>query len=68
MAERKVMIDRNHELPVIHQAKLLKVRRGSACCLSRPLSEAELAQMRRIDELHLKHPFTAVLTCNISCI
>ena len=25
--------------------------------MARPISEAELALMRRIDELHLEHPF-----------
>lgn len=33
------------------------VSRGSVYCLPRPVSEADLAQMRRVDELHLKHPF-----------
>ena len=51
------MIDRNHELPVTHQAKLLKVSRGSVYYLPRPTSEVDLTLMRRIDELHLKHPF-----------
>jgi putative transposase len=51
------MIDRQHELPVTHQAKLLKVSRGSVYYLPKPVSEADLALMRRIDELHLKHPF-----------
>ena len=51
------MIDRHHELPVVHQAKLLKVSRGSVYYLPKPVSEADLALMRRIDELHLKHPF-----------
>lgn len=51
------MIDRSHELPVVHQAKLLKVSRGSVYYLPRPVSEADLALMRRVDELHLKHPF-----------
>jgi putative transposase len=51
------MIDRNHQLPVVHQAKLLKVSRGSVYYLPKPVSEADLALMRRIDELHLKHPF-----------
>jgi len=52
------MIDRHHELPVTHQAKLLKVSRGSVYYLPKPVSQADLALMRRIDELYLKHPFT----------
>ncbi len=51
------MIDRNHELPVVQQARLLKVSRGAVYYLPRPASEADLALMRRLDELHLKHPF-----------
>ena len=41
------MIDRQHELPVTHQAKLLKVSRGSVYYLPKPVSEADLALMRR---------------------
>ena len=51
------MIDRNHELSVTRQAKLLDVSRGSVYYLPKPVSEADLALMRRLDELHLKHPF-----------
>ena len=43
------MIDRQHELPVTHQAKLLKVSRGSVYYLPKPVSEADLALMRRLD-------------------
>ena len=51
------MIDRDHELPIARQAKLLKLSRGSVYYLPKPTSAADLALMRRIDELHLKHPF-----------
>ena len=51
------MIDRDHKLPVTQQAKLLKVSRGSVYYLPKPVSADDLALMRRIDELHLKHPF-----------
>ena len=51
------MIDRNHELPIIRQAELLEVSRASVYYLPRPVSEADLALMRRIDALHLEHPF-----------
>ncbi len=51
------MIDRNHELPIARQVKLLKLSRGSVYYLPKPTSAADLALMRRIDELHLKHPF-----------
>ena len=51
------MIDRNHKLPVTQQAKLLKVSRVAVYYLPKPVSAEDLALMRRIDELHLKHPF-----------
>ena len=51
------MIDRNHDLPLTRQAELLDISRGSVYYLPRPVSQADLALMRRIDELHLEHPF-----------
>ena len=51
------MIDRSHELPLSGQAKALGISRGSVYYLARPTSDADLALMRRIDELHLEHPF-----------
>lgn len=51
------MIDRNHELSVSRQARLLGISRGSAYYLPQPASVVDLALMRRIDELHLDYPF-----------
>ena len=51
------MIDRNHELPITRQADVLGISRGAVYYVPRPISEAELALMRRIDELHLLYPF-----------
>ena len=51
------MIDREHALPIARQAQLLGMSRGAVYYLARPLSAADLALMRRIDELHLEHPF-----------
>ena len=51
------MIDRSHELPVRRQAQLLGISRGTVYYLPEPISEAEQRLMRRIDELHLNHPF-----------
>jgi putative transposase len=51
------MIDRTHCLSVVRQAKTLGISRGSVYYLPRPASDADLALMRRIDELHLDHPF-----------
>ena len=51
------MIDRDHALALTRQAKLLKVSRGSLYYQARPAPAADLAIMRRIDELHLDYPF-----------
>jgi putative transposase len=51
------MIDRAHDLSIRKQAEALNISRGSVYYLPRPVSEADLALMRRIDELHLEFPF-----------
>jgi putative transposase len=51
------MIDREHELPLTRQAELLKLSRSGLYYRPRPVSPADLAIMRRIDELHLEYPF-----------
>jgi putative transposase len=51
------MIDRGHELPLARQAAVLGLSRGSLYYEPRPVSVADLAIMRRIDELHLDYPF-----------
>ena len=51
------MIDRTHALPVVRQCQLLKLARSTMYYHPTPVSEAELALMRRIDALHLAHPF-----------
>lgn len=51
------MIDSSHALPVVRQAELLELSRSSVYYLPRAVPEADLALMRRIDELHLNFPF-----------
>ena len=51
------MIDREHDLPIVKQAEVLNISRSSVYYLPRPVSAADLALMRRIDELHLELPF-----------
>lgn len=51
------MIDREHDLPVVRQCELLDLARSTAYYEPLPVSEADLALMRRIDELHLRWPF-----------
>ena len=51
------MIDRNHTLPITRQAQLLGISRGAVYYMPRSTNTADLALMRRIDELHLQYPF-----------
>jgi putative transposase len=51
------MIDRDHRLPVKRQAELLGISRGSVYYQPMPIPQAELALMRRVDRLHLEHPY-----------
>ena len=51
------MIDRSHDLPLVRQAELLRLSRSTLYYEPRPVPAAELAIMRRIDELHLDYPF-----------
>lgn len=57
MAERKAVIDRTHQLPVIKQAALLGMSRGSVYYQPKPLSDKAQQLMLRIDRLHLEFPF-----------
>ena len=51
------MIDKSHDLSITRQAQLMNISRGSVYYLPKATSNADLAIMRRIDELHLEHPF-----------
>ena len=51
------MIDRSHDLPIARRARELGISRGSVYYLPRSVPPADLALMRRIDELHLEYPF-----------
>ena len=51
------MIDRSHGLSISRQAQVLGISRGSVYSRICPTSDADLALMRRIDELHLDYPF-----------
>ena len=55
--ERKAMIDQTHDLPVVRQVQLLDLSRSSVYYLPQPTPKGDLRLMRRIDELHLEHPF-----------
>ena len=51
------MIDAQYGLSISKQAKALNISRGSIYYQPRPVCAADLAIMRRMDELHLEYPF-----------
>ena len=51
------MIDKDHDLSITRQAQLLNISRGTVYYVPRPVSEADLAIMHKLDELHLDFPF-----------
>src|SRR3990172_1739432 len=51
------MINRQAALPIVRQCELLELSRSSVYYEPRPVSAADLALMRRLDQLHLAHPF-----------
>jgi len=51
------MIDQGSQLSVSGQCESLGLNRTGVYYAPRPVSEEDLILMRRIDELHLKHPF-----------
>ncbi|MBR1140741.1 MULTISPECIES: IS3 family transposase [Bradyrhizobium] len=57
IAERKAMIDRDHDLSITKQAEVLKISRGSVYYVPRPVSPADLDIMQQLDRLHLEYPF-----------
>jgi len=60
------MIDREHDLPVTRQAKVLNISRGSVYYLPRPVPPRDLILMRRMDELHMDYPFAgARMLCGL---
>jgi len=53
IAERKDMIDRAHNLPMKWQCQILSLARSTAYYQPRGTGKADLALMRRMDELRL---------------
>ena len=51
------MIDRQHELSIWQQVPLLNISRGCVYHQPRETNTADLMSMRRMDEMHLDHPF-----------
>jgi len=65
IAERKAMIDPEHDLPITQQAEVLQISRSSVYYHQRPISSTDLWLMRQIDELHLNYPLPAAGCCAI---
>ena len=57
MSERRTQIHTGHGLAKTRRCELLDVARSSAYYHPEPVSEADLALMRLIDEIHLKRAF-----------
>ena len=55
--ERKKMIDPAAKLSVSRQAIVPGISRGAVCYTPRPVSDADLKLMHRIDNLHMEFPF-----------
>jgi len=51
------MIDPEHALSISRQAEELEISRSTVYYQPRPVSDADLFLMRRIDELHMNYPF-----------
>ena len=51
------MIDPKHELAIARQAELVGISRAAVYYVARPIPEADLELQRRIDALHLEHPY-----------
>lgn len=51
------MIDQGSKLSITRQCELLELNRTGVYYTPRPVHEEDLRIMRRIDELHLEHPF-----------
>jgi putative transposase len=51
------MIDPEHKLSIAQQAEELEIARSTIYYRPRPIPDADLMLMRRIDELHMNYPF-----------
>lgn len=57
MAERKMKVDRCHDLPISRQCDVLAISRSSAYRVPAEANNADIDLMQKLDELHLRHPF-----------
>jgi putative transposase len=61
------MIEREHELALTRQAKILQLSWSGLYYRPRPVPPSDLAIMRRIDELHLDYPFAGSRMARAIC-
>ena len=61
------MIDRTHPLPVTRQARLLELSRSSVYYEPMPTSDADLALMAAMDDIHMSFPSTGQEGYKASC-
>ena len=58
--ERKQRITLDHPTPVKRQCELLAISRSNVCHQPVEASEEQRSVMRKLDELHLSHPYYGV--------
>lgn len=56
LEEKRQLIEPEHEVSIVSQAALLELNRSSVYYTPVPISNGDLALMRRIDEIHTKSP------------
>lgn len=56
-SQRKSLIDNGHELSVRRQCELLELSRTKLYYKPKPLSEAKLAVINKVDEIYTEHPY-----------
>ena len=57
-----LMMDPKHAVSIKRQAELVGISRAAVYYVPRPVSEEDLALQRRIDALHLEHPWAGART------
>ena len=57
------MMDSTHVLPISRQAQLAGSSRGSVYYVPPSVGAADLVLMRRLDAVHVEHPFTWARAC-----
>ena len=59
-SERKMMINRDHELSLVRQCRVLDIARSGIYYEPKPMSDDNLHLMRLIDEIHLTKPYLGI--------